>query len=456
MSERTAAAVPRTLSIEEFVGAAMDEAKLSATHYWAFALIAAGLFFDVSNFIVFGILVPNMLQTHFATQPQIGWIGFSTVMGLFVGTIGQGQFTDRFGRKTVYQFNLLVFGIATVACAFAPNYIWLSVLRFIAGVGLGSELPLCFAYAGEYAPARIRGRTLACIQLIGGAIVWPLSTLFAMFFLETISWRGIWLTYGIGALIVFVLRFSFQESPRWLATHGHSERALEILQRMGIPRPGPDVRLVESAASHTRSDPFLVVLRDYPDRVIAASICFIAFFGVALGLGAWLPNIIAERGFTITKTIKYTLIIQIAYPTASIFMMFALERFGRKPVAVASFFLAGLFAFAFVKSPTAGILLFTGFWMAFFTQLAGNSAQIFSSEVFPTNARASGFGMASGMGRLATAFIIPTILWIQHGFGVTTVFACVAVLMLIAAVSVTRIGPESRGVALDALAPPTG
>src|SRR6516164_130637 len=43
----------RTLSIEEFVGTAMDSARLSRVHYWAFALIAAGLFFDVSNFIVF-------------------------------------------------------------------------------------------------------------------------------------------------------------------------------------------------------------------------------------------------------------------------------------------------------------------------------------------------------------------------------------------------------------------
>jgi putative MFS transporter len=456
MTGTTVQPVPTTQSIEAFVGAAMDDAKLSVVHYWAFALIAAGLFFDVSNFIVFGILVPNMLQTHFATPPQVASIGFATVMGLFVGTIGQGQFTDRFGRKAVYQFNLLVFGVATIASAFAPNYLWLSVFRFIAGVGLGSELPLCFAYAGEYAPKRIRGRILACIQLLGGAIVWPLSTLFALFFLARIGWQGIWLTYGIGALVVFVLRFSFPESPRWLATHGQGARALELLGRMGIPGPGRDVRLVDSAASRSRSDPFLVVFRDYPDRVVAASICFIAFFGVALGLGAWLPNIIAARGINITKTIEFTLVIQIAYPSASLFMMFALERFGRKPVAIVSFFLAGVFAFAFVESPNSAILLFTGFWMAFFTQLAGNSAQIFSSEVFPTNARASGFGIASGMGRLATAFIIPVILWIQNGFGVTTVFACVTVLLVIAAFSVTRIGPEARGVALDALAPPTG
>jgi MFS transporter, putative metabolite:H+ symporter len=450
----TYATAPAVQSIERFVGAAMDDAKLSRVHYWAFALITAGLFFDVSNFIVFGVLVPDMLRTHFATRAGVAWVGFATAMGLFLGSIGQGQFTDRFGRKAVYQFNLLVFGVFTIASAFAPDYVWLSVFRFIAGIGLGAELPLCFAYAGEYAPKRIRGRILACIQLLGGAIIWPISTLFALFFLEKIGWRGIWIAYGAGALVVFVLRFSFPESPRWLATHGRGARALELLERMGIGRPD-SATLVEDAASRSRSDPFLVVFRDYPGRVIASSICFIAFFGVAVGLGAWLPNIIAERGLTITKTIKYTFLIQIAYPSASIFMMFALERFGRKPVAIAAFVLAGIFAVLFIKSPNDAILLVTGFWMAFFTQLAGNSAQIFSSEVFPTNARASGFGIASGMGRLAVAFIIPLILWIQNRFGVTSVFACVALLLVVAALSVTWIGPEARGVALDVLAPPT-
>ena len=68
-------------------------------------------------------------------------------------------------------------------------------------------------------------------------------------------------------------------------------------------------------------------------------------------------------------------------------------------------------------------LMVAGFIMIFFVQVAGNSMQIFASEVFPTNARASGFGWAAGVGRLATAFIMPTILWVQNGWGLTTVFA---------------------------------
>jgi MFS transporter, putative metabolite:H+ symporter len=94
--------------------------------------------------------------------------------------------------------------------------------------------------------------------------------------------------------------------------------------------------------------------------------------------------------------------------------------------------------------------------MVFFVQVAGNAMQIFASEVFPTNARASGFGWASGVGRLATAFIMPTILWIQTGFGLTTVFACLAALLFIAAIAVTQLGPEARQKSLDEIAPPTG
>jgi putative MFS transporter len=185
-------------------------------------------------------------------------------------------------------------------------------------------------------------------------------------------------------------------------------------------------------------------------------VCFVAFFGVALGLGAWLPSMIADRGMTITKSLTYTLGMQLAFPCASIFMMFALERFGRKITSTTAFILAGVFAVGFVNAGTDMVLLTVGFCMIFFIQLAGNSMQIFCSEVFPTNARASGFGLAQGVGRLGTAGIIPAIPWIQKGYGIDTVFVCVAACLVIAAFTVNLIGPETRGVPLDEIAPPEG
>jgi MFS transporter, putative metabolite:H+ symporter len=449
-------------TIEAFVGDAMDEARMGALHWRLLALVAAGYFFDVLDFTIFGALVPDLIRSGFVTQQQVPWIGSITLLGLFIGTLGQGEFTDRFGRKAVYQFNLLLFGVATILAAlppipgigFAPGLTWLLTFRFLAGVGLGAEQPLCFSYTTEYAPKRIRGRVVALMQFIGGAWPWPIGVLLTLALRDRVGWRGIWIIIGIGALIVFILRFSLPESPRWLATHGYGQRALDLLQRMGL-RTVPLETLSVDAASHARRDPFATVFRDYPGRVIAGMICFFAFFSIALGLGAWLPNILAERGFTIAKSLNSIFWMTLAFPCASAFMMYALERFGRKPTAVVAFILTGVFGLLWANASSEAMVLAIGFCMIFCTQVAGNSSQIFISEVFPTTARASGFGLAQAAGRIGAAVAIPSILWIYTGFGLNAVFAAIAVMVAIAAIAVTRVGPEARGLALDEIAPPT-
>ena len=378
---------------------------------------------------------------------------------MFIGTAGQGQFSDRFGRRFIYQFNLLLFGVFTILGALSPSVTLLIVCRFIAGLGLGAEQPLAFAYAGEYSPKAIRGRILAIVHFIGGACVWPIGTALVLLFsgfLDTPDhvWRGIWLCIGVGALIVWLLRFALPELPRYLATHGRGDEAIAVLAKLGIP--GPTEKLTQDAASDTKSDPFGVVFKMFPGRVIAGMICFTAFFGVAIGLGAWLPNIMNAKGFSVTKSLQYVLAMNFAVPCASIFMMYALDKFGRKITSVVAFIGAGIMAMVFASAGTAAQLMVAGFVMVFFVQVAGNSMQIFCSEVFPTNARASGFGWASGVGRLATAFIMPAIFWVQNGWGLTTVFACLATLLIIAAVSVTQLGPEFKQKGLDEVAAPTG
>ena len=446
-------------TIEAFVGNALDDAKISPLHRRVIGLIAAGYFFDVIDFTVFGSLVPFILQSKFATGAEVAAVGSATIFGMFLGTAGQGEFSDRFGRRFIYQFNLLLFGVFTILGALSPSVSLLVICRFIAGIGLGAEQPLAFAYAGEYAPKRIRGRILAIVHFIGGACVWPIGTALVLLFGSLApspehAWRGVWLLVGIGSLIVWVFRFTLPESPRFLATHGKGKQALEVLTKLGIA--GPTGPLSTDAASDTKSDPFGVVFRMFPTRVIAGMICFTAFFGVAIGLGAWLPNIMNAKGFSVTKSLQYVLAMNFAVPCASLFMMYALDKFGRKITSVLAFVCAGVMAIVFANASTAIELMVAGFVMIFFVQVAGNSMQIFASEVFPTNARASGFGWASGVGRLATAFIMPTILWVQNGFGLTAVFVSLAILLLIAAASVTQLGPEAKQRGLDEIAPPTG
>jgi putative MFS transporter len=441
-------------TIEAFVGSSLDDAKISPLHIKVISLIAAGYFFDVIDYIVQGSLFPDMTASHFMTNAGAAGIVSATTLGMFVGTAAQGEFSDRYGRRFVYQFNLLLFGVFTILGALAPNLTVLIICRFIAGLGLGAEQPLAFAYAGEYSPKRIRGRILSIIHFIGGACVWPISTLFVLAFRDQIGWRGVWICFGIGALIVWVFRFSLPESPRYLSTHGRGEEALDVLARLGIA--GPKEPLTTDAASDTKSDPFALVFSMFPGRVVAGMICFSAFFGVAIGLGAWLPSIMTEKGFTITKSLEYVLVMNLAVPCASVCMMYTLDKYGRKITSILAFVGAGIMAIVFANASTDMELLVAGFIMIFFVQVAGNAMQIFASEVFPTNARASGFGWAAGVGRLATAGIVPAILLIRTTWGLTAVFVALAVVLVIAAAAVTQLGPEARQKSLDEIAPPTG
>src|SRR6202047_2835396 len=175
-------------TIEADVGETMDDARMGPIHWQVLALVAAGYFFDVIDFTIFGALVPDIIKSGFATAYQVSWIGFATLIGLGIGTLGQGEFTDRFGRKAVYQVNLLLFGLATIAAAlppmssigFDPGFWWVLVLRSLAGIGLGAEQPLCFSYTAEYAPKNIRGRVIGFLQFLRGGLAWPVCVLLSL------------------------------------------------------------------------------------------------------------------------------------------------------------------------------------------------------------------------------------------------------------------------------------
>jgi MFS family permease len=102
------------------------------------------------------------VRSGFATPTQIATVEGATLFGLFAGTLAQDEFTDRLGLKTVYQFNLLLYGLATIAAAFSPSYVWLAALRFAVCIGL--------AHADEYAPkTSVAASSPACRSVAHGS-----------------------------------------------------------------------------------------------------------------------------------------------------------------------------------------------------------------------------------------------------------------------------------------------
>src|ERR1700742_4012370 len=131
-------------TVEAFVGKSLDEAKISPLHVKIVGLIAAGYFFDVIDFTTLGALNPFLTKT-FASPAEFAFIGSAAIFGMAIGTAGQGELSDRFGRRFIYQFNLLLFGTFTILGALATSAPLLILCRFIAGSGLGADQPLAFA-----------------------------------------------------------------------------------------------------------------------------------------------------------------------------------------------------------------------------------------------------------------------------------------------------------------------
>lgn len=443
----------RGASVDGFVGRYMDEAPLGLFHYHVLALLAAGYFVDIVDGLTLGSLAPDILRAGFATPIEIASVASATLIGQFIGATGQGEISDRLGRKKIYQINLLFFSLATIAGAFAPTVGWLLVSRFFAGIGLGAELPMANAYAAEFSPRRVRGRYMATMQLLGGSIAWPLGTLFVLTCHTGLGWRGIWIAVGALGLFVWVLRFWMPESPRWLALHGKPHEALALLRRMGLTVVPAGLSDGPSASAASVRDPLVTVFRDYRTQVIAGMACFIAFIGVSYALAVWLPKIMTDRGMTITNSLTYTMLITLAFPAASLFLMISLERIGRRLSALGGFFFAAVFAVGFIRSQSDPMALVMGFAMIFALQVGGNAMVVFIAEVFPTNARATGFGLSQGAGRMGSAAIVPMFLWIQTRHGIDGVFAAIAVIMAIAVAGVLALGRDPRGIALDELIP---
>src|SRR3974377_2108107 len=121
-------------------GARLDRLPISSFHYRIFWLIGAGMFFDGYDLYVAGGVLASAIQTKFSSLPQNLQFISLTFVGMTIGALVTGFGGDHMGRRFTYQINLLVFGLASLAAAFAQDMTQLIICRFVQGLGLGAAL----------------------------------------------------------------------------------------------------------------------------------------------------------------------------------------------------------------------------------------------------------------------------------------------------------------------------
>ncbi len=435
-------------------GARLDRLPVGSFHYRIMWLIGIGMFFDGFDIYIAGTVLGSAISTGFSTLPQNAIFVSATFVGMMIGSFATGLLGDRYGRRFTYQFNLLIFGLASIAAAFAPNMTVLIVLRFIIGIGLGAENVVGYSTMTEFVPARSRGRWLGlmAVFVVTGL---PVASLLGYILIPLFGWRVMFVIGGIGALVVWYMRKNLPESPRWLEATGRHDEAEALLQSIETETakrgPLPPVVPVPAAIPATVGALFKPPLLS---RMIVGCVTLVVINTLLYGFVTWLPTFFIKQGLSIATSFGYTLLMGLGAPIGAAIGALTSDSWGRKPTIIGASAVAIVFGmiYPFVKDPI--LLPIVGFALTVpIYVLVAVLFGIYVPELFPTEVRLRASGFCNTIGRGATIVTPFIVVSLFQDAGITGVLALMVGLLFVQILVVATLGVEPRQRALEELRP---
>lgn len=405
------------------------------------------MFFDGFDVYLSATVLGATLKSGFSSIGQNAQFVSVTFLGMMLGSFLTGFLGDRYGRRFTYQANLGIFGLASIAAAFAPSMRALIALRGIMGLGLGAEIVVGFSAMTEFVPPQTRGKWLGAIS-ISVVTSLPISALLGMLLIPRFGWRLMFLIGGVGALVVWYLRKALPESPRWLESIGRVEEAEAILTAIESevarecgPLPAPTVA---SATVPSRS---LATLFRPPllTRMVVGSVTLIVANTLIYGFVTWLPTFFVHQRLSIATSFGYSLIMSVGAPLGSCIGAFTADASGRKPTIIGASLLTIVFGsvYPFIRDPVllpiAGFLLVVPIYVNVTLLFA-----IYVPELFPTEVRMRAAGICNTFGRGATIITPFLVVALLNAYGIGGVLSLMIGLLVVQIVVVFFFGVEPR------------
>jgi MFS transporter, putative metabolite:H+ symporter len=418
-------------------GARLDRLPVSSFHYRIFWLVGAGMFFDGYDLYVAGGVLASVLQTKFSTVPQNLQFISLTFVGMTLGALITGFVGDKFGRRFTYQINLLIFGLASLAAAFAQDMTQLIICRFVQGLGLGAEIVVGYSTLTEFVPPRTRGRWLSMMAFLVVA-GFPATALLGYLIIPAWGWRPMFVIAAIGSLIVWYLRKNLPESPRWLESQGRTDEAEALMQSIETEatggKPIPAVVVPAPVPLVAMSDLFKPPLLQ---RLFVGCWVLITINTLIFGFVLFLPQFFLRQGLTITNSLAYTLVLSVGSLVGCAVGAYLSDTIGRRWSIIGASVVTIITGFIYARfhaGDDPAIVLSVGFVLivAIYVQTALLFG-VYTPELFPTEIRLRANGICNTLGRGATAvspFIVgalmasyqlPGVLWLMIGLVVVQI-----------------------------------
>lgn len=435
-------------------GARLDRLPTSTFHRRLLWLIGGGMFLDSFDIYLAGGVLGELTRNGWSNLSLNAAFLSSTFVGMLIGACAAGVLGDAKGRKFTYQFNLAIFGVASLAGACAPNMVFLIVCRFFMGLGLGAEIVIGYSSIGEFIPPKVRGRWSSYLSLITNTALFA-STALGYLIIPSIGWRAMFAIVGIGALGVWLLRKNLPESPRWLEAKGRHQEADAVLRRIEAESPAqelPPLPAVARTPAPARGFGALFrppVLR----RTLVAVWVQVAINVVIYGFIVWVPTFLVNQGLALKASLGYTTLMSLGGPAGALAGVVLADRLGRKNGLIGVAIGAALFGWLYshatgLPAATAwGFLLFTCTYLMVALGIA-----TYIPELFATENRMRGAGVASAAGRLAGIVAPQVVVLLYAGGEVGNVLLVIIGTLLSMALVLACFGTETNHRSLEDIA----
>lgn len=434
----------------------MNDAPLNAFHRKVTFLSGMGVFLEGYDFTnIASALI--FLVPYFHLKPgQIALVATSTYVGTIVGAVSIGYLADRYGRKFMYLTDITLYALFALLSACANSYEVLVIARIGLGFAVGADQALSFTIIAEFAPRKIRGKLNASTWILW--TVASASTYLISFALNPVlheeTWRALFGLALIPSIIVLLGRRSIPESPRWLTRQGRYDEARAAME---AAVPGSGAQLTPESLKETKSArPGISALFRSKQQTFGTLYIFFMWFCITFntyGVGYFTPYILRTLGFTETLSLLGGVVVSLFAVAGSVLMFLMVEHVGRKPLATLGFGLLALIDFGLVLASGSQVflvllVLFSLFQLVAWIGPAG-LVGVVAPEVFPTDIRSFGTGLAAGLGRLGAivGIILFPIMMSLGGLKLAMAMFCLDA--VIATVAMIVFGRETKGVALE-------
>ncbi|EKE9669043.1 MFS transporter [Listeria innocua] len=389
-----------------------------------------------SGCIVAGASGLTLWATQFGLSSfAVGLLGAvsANAFGSAIGALIGGHLADKYGRKFIYTYNMLVYMLGVTIIMFAMNFPMLLIGFLVTGLSVGAGVPASWTYISEMADPSIRARNIGISQFAwscGPAIIFTLGIIVSPLGLS--GNRLLFLSLLIVAFVAWQLQRKLEESKDWEA---EQVKMKESGNRLEHP-----FKTAFSSMVNVKSVLFLVGVYLFWNLVAGAMGFFMPFvYETVGGLSNTQANLLQAVLWILTAASTY----------------FGFAKFGDRVSHRGLFFVGALMAVAswvvltFVGMSWVGLWTFVILWGI----SAGIGAQAFyalwSTELFPTKYRGGVQGVMFFLVRGSTgvwSIVFPVIL-ANLGFTVagTIMIGLLTVSLLIGVIW----APKTRGRSLD-------